>query len=165
MIGAQGTAPLITLAELESRELRSRLGKIVMAKGVYDLTHYGHVLSLWEAKRIGDTLVVAIADDESVRLRKGIGRPVLGLEERVGIVASLRMVDYVMVYGEQSPFKVLSRVRPHYFCATHFNQLADEERRKLEQAGVELIILRRPATMSTSEIIHAIQSQRGVSEE
>jgi rfaE bifunctional protein nucleotidyltransferase chain/domain len=149
-------AKTVHVSDFSDPVFRSKLGQIVLAKGVYDLTHYGHVLSFWAAKQQGNTLVVAVATDESVQKRKGKGRPILTLDERVGIVSSLRMVDYVVTYDTNSPFEMVSAILPHCICATHFDFLSGDERRSLLSRGVRLEQLQRPQTKSTSDIINHI---------
>ncbi|MFF2699891.1 adenylyltransferase/cytidyltransferase family protein [Streptomyces cyaneofuscatus] len=146
-------AALVTPVDLASAELRSEAGRLVLVKGVFDLTHYGHVRSLKAARELGDSLVVALAGDRSVTRRKGTGRPVLNITERVGIIAGLRVVDYVTVYDDVSPFDLLATVRPDRFCATHFTFLTPRERDDLRALGVELTLLPRPPERSTSDII------------
>ncbi|WP_330176582.1 adenylyltransferase/cytidyltransferase family protein [Streptomyces sp. NBC_01498] len=144
---------MVEPADLASPALRATVGRLVLAKGVFDLTHYGHVQSLRAARELGDSLVVALASDQSVARRKGPGRPVLNLTERVGIIAGLRVVDYVTVYDEVSPFRLVATIRPDRFCATHFASLTTPEQDELRRLGVELTLLPRPRQRSTSDII------------
>jgi rfaE bifunctional protein nucleotidyltransferase chain/domain len=137
-------------------EFRRTLGTLVLCKGVYDLTHVGHIESLRMASSHGDTLLVAVATDESVRMRKGLHRPVLTLRERLAIVRSLRMVDYVTTYDTDSPYALIRELRPHIFCATHLETLSKSERDDLERAGVGLLILPRPEERSTTDLIEWI---------
>jgi len=69
---------------------------IVLANGAFDLFHVGHLRYLRGAKELGDILVVAVNDDESVRALKGNNRPVVPLEDRMTIVAAMEPVDYVV---------------------------------------------------------------------
>src|SRR5690606_34923746 len=80
--------------------------------GCFDLLHVGHLRYLWEARRLGDALIVAINDDDSVRRLKGEGRPVLRLEERLEVLAGLACVDYVTWFTEDTPIPLLERIRP-----------------------------------------------------
>ncbi len=85
---------------------------IVFANGCFDLLHVGHVRYLEGARREGDVLVVAVNSDESVRRKKGAGRPVVPEHERAEILAALRCVDYVTVFGEPTADAILARLRP-----------------------------------------------------
>lgn len=149
-------APLVSLEHLSDNDFRETLGTIVLTKGVYDLTHSGHIKSLWKASELGDCLVVALASDESVRQRKGRSRPIMRLQERMTIVSSLKMVDYITVYDNISPYSLIKTVRPHLFCASHFNYLTGLERHSLSSLNIELRKLPRPSERSTSDIVDRI---------
>jgi D-glycero-beta-D-manno-heptose 1-phosphate adenylyltransferase len=86
---------------------------IVLANGCFDLLHVGHVRYLAAARREGDVLVVAINSDESVRRNKGAGRPFVPEGERAEMLASLRCVDYVTEFGEQTADDLIRALRPH----------------------------------------------------
>ena len=87
---------------------------LVLAKGVFDLTHAGHVLTLVAARELGQALAVGICSDASTRLRKGPDRPLLPWNERATIVASLEAVDYVFPYEGEFPFATTLAVAPGY---------------------------------------------------
>lgn len=149
-------APLIPLKYFSNDSFHEALGSIVLTKGVYDLTHSGHIKSLWKASEFGDCLVVALASDESVHERKGKTRPIMHLQERLAVVSSLKMVDYVTVYDDTSPYSLIMTVRPHLFCASHFNYLTDLEQHSLRSLSIELRPLPRPDERSTSDIVDHI---------
>lgn len=86
---------------------------IVLANGCFDLIHVGHVRYLEAAKREGDVLVVAINSDESVRRNKGEGRPLVTQDERAEVLAALRCVDFVTVFGEATADELIRALRPH----------------------------------------------------
>lgn len=149
-------APVVALSEFSHTGFRQSLGRLVLCKGAYDLTHAGHVASLVAASFEGDTLAVALATDESVRLRKGPGRPILTIQERIKIISNLKMVDIVTVYDDETPFKLLMQVKPSVYCATHLSWLKDGERLALESLGIELRVLPRPEYSSTTDIVHSL---------
>jgi rfaE bifunctional protein nucleotidyltransferase chain/domain len=154
-------ARVVRLSEFCDPEFRGSLGRLVLCKGVYDLTHAGHVASLTAASNRGDTLVVALASDESVQQRKGPGRPILTLEERAIIVSNLRMVDIVTVYDDETPLSLLKVVRPAVYCATHLAWLSDDDRVELESLGIEILVLPRPEYRSTTAIVRSITATAG----
>jgi len=86
---------------------------IVLANGCFDLLHVGHVRYLEAAKREGDVLVVAINSDESVRRNKGAGRPLVPEGERAEVLAALRCVDFVTVFGETTADELIRALRPN----------------------------------------------------
>lgn len=86
--------------------------KLVFVNGVHDLLHVGHAESLRFARGKGDRLVVALNSDASARRLKGPSRPVIPLEDRMRMVASLEFVDFVTSFDEDTPLECLRRVRP-----------------------------------------------------
>ena len=131
----------------------------ILVKGVYDLLHTGHVHSFLKAKERAETLVVGVASDDSVRRRKGAGRPYIALPHRVAMVASLGCVDFVTVYDEASPFGLIDRLRPHFFGASHLSFLSDAEVSHLGRQGVEFIRIEKPPYDSTTQIVTRIQEE------
>ena len=85
---------------------------IVFTNGVFDLLHRGHAEYLEEAAALGDRLVVGINDDASVRRLKGPDRPVVPEHERRELLAALRCVDLVVLFGEDTPARVIAEVAP-----------------------------------------------------
>jgi rfaE bifunctional protein nucleotidyltransferase chain/domain len=86
--------------------------KVVFTNGCFDIIHTGHVRYLKMAKGYGDFLVVAVNSDESVRALKGVARPINPQEERVEVLAALGMVDYVTVFDEADPHRVIAELLP-----------------------------------------------------
>ncbi|MFI7356168.1 D-glycero-beta-D-manno-heptose 1-phosphate adenylyltransferase [Streptomyces avidinii] len=97
--------------ELAAR-VRARGGRVVGAGGCFDLLHTGHLSLLDQARRLGDALIVCINSDDSVRRLKGESRPVVGEQERATLLAALDFVDGVLVFGEDTPEKILAELRP-----------------------------------------------------
>ena len=86
--------------------------RIVFTNGCFDILHAGHVAYLEEARALGDRLVVAVNDDESVRRLKGAGRPVNPLDRRLRVLAALAVVDWVVGFPEDTPEALLELLRP-----------------------------------------------------
>ena len=95
------------------RRAAARGERIVFTNGCFDLVHAGHVRLLERARRLGDLLVVGLNSDRSVRRLKGKGRPVLSARERALLLAALESVDYVTVFNEPTPRRLIERLRPH----------------------------------------------------
>jgi D-beta-D-heptose 7-phosphate kinase/D-beta-D-heptose 1-phosphate adenosyltransferase len=93
-------------------EARSRNERIVMTNGCFDILHAGHVAYLEEAKSLGDRLVVAVNDDDSVRRLKGESRPVNALDDRMLVLAGLAAVDWVVPFSEDTPADLIASVLP-----------------------------------------------------
>jgi rfaE bifunctional protein nucleotidyltransferase chain/domain len=85
---------------------------VVWTNGAFDLLHVGHVRNLNGAAALGDVLIVGVNSDESVRRLKGPKRPFIPADERVEMLAALRVVDYAMLFDEDTPEAVLERLRP-----------------------------------------------------
>jgi D-beta-D-heptose 7-phosphate kinase/D-beta-D-heptose 1-phosphate adenosyltransferase len=91
---------------------KSRGKKIVFTNGVFDVLHRGHVTYLHQARKLGDILVVALNEDESVRRLKGPTRPVNLLSDRLLTLAGLECVDYVTWFGDDTPLRLVEMIRP-----------------------------------------------------
>lgn len=94
------------------REARYQGERIVMTNGVFDILHEGHVSYLQKARKLGDRLIVAVNDDDSVRRLKGRGRPVNALAQRMAVLAGLASIDWVVPFSEDTPEKLICEVRP-----------------------------------------------------
>ena len=111
----QGGRGLVNRAELltmvaDSREKGER---VIMTNGCFDVLHAGHVSYLEEAKSLGDRLIVAINDDDSVRRLKGDSRPVNALDDRMLVLAGLAAVDWVVPFSEDTPTSLIADVLPN----------------------------------------------------
>ncbi|UCD64274.1 MAG: D-glycero-beta-D-manno-heptose 1-phosphate adenylyltransferase [Candidatus Zixiibacteriota bacterium] len=107
-------ARLVNQRNLNRLLTRLRRGrkKIVFTNGVFDIIHRGHVEYLTKAASFGDVLIVGLNSDKSARRLKGKSRPVQSEKDRAVILAALRPVDYVVVFGEDTPDKLIARIRP-----------------------------------------------------
>jgi D-beta-D-heptose 7-phosphate kinase/D-beta-D-heptose 1-phosphate adenosyltransferase len=86
--------------------------RIVFTNGCFDILHAGHVTYLQQAKQLGDYLIVAINDDASVQRLKGPSRPINTVEQRLAVLASLGVVDWVISYSENTPEALLRKLQP-----------------------------------------------------
>lgn len=105
---------VLSLTKLVSavRKLRRRGKIIAFTNGCFDILHIGHLDSLERIKRKADILIVAVNSDSSVRRLKGKGRPVVPARERARLLAALRPVDYVTIFPESTPLRVIQAVEP-----------------------------------------------------
>jgi D-beta-D-heptose 7-phosphate kinase/D-beta-D-heptose 1-phosphate adenosyltransferase len=85
---------------------------IVMTNGCFDLLHVGHVRYLEAARKLGDVLIVAVNDDDSVGRLKGPSRPLNKVEDRMRMLAALKCVDWVVPFAEDTPERLIARVLP-----------------------------------------------------
>src|SRR5260370_16681788 len=89
---------------------------VALANGCFDLLHVGHVRYLQAASAEADRLIVAVNDDRSVSSLKGSGRPILGAADRAELVAAVRGVDYVIVFGDAAVERLPLPLKPHVHC-------------------------------------------------
>ncbi len=103
-----------SLSEIKAIRLKLKASnkKVVFTNGVFDLIHAGHVDYLSKAKKLGDILIVGLNSDDSVRRIKGEKRPILKQEERAFILSNLKPVDYVVLFDEETPEKLISEIIP-----------------------------------------------------
>jgi D-beta-D-heptose 7-phosphate kinase/D-beta-D-heptose 1-phosphate adenosyltransferase len=86
--------------------------KIVFTNGCFDLLHRGHIYYLSKARGLGDLLVLGLNSDESVTRLKGPGRPVNEQQARAEVLAGLSFVDYIVIFPEDTPLKLIKTLRP-----------------------------------------------------
>lgn len=109
-----GHKKIVTHAQIASiaEEHRRRGEKIVFTNGCFDLLHFGHVTNLTESAKMGQVLIVGLNSDASVSRLKGPTRPIISETERSAMLAALSCVDYVVVFGEETPYELIKAVRP-----------------------------------------------------
>jgi rfaE bifunctional protein nucleotidyltransferase chain/domain len=105
---------ILTLPELKKRVEQWRVtGKtIAFTNGCFDILHAGHIASFTEASQHGDMLVVGLNADSSIKGLKGKNRPVNNEEARALLVASLSMVDAVVLFAEPTPLELIKAIKP-----------------------------------------------------
>jgi rfaE bifunctional protein nucleotidyltransferase chain/domain len=132
--------------------------RIVFTNGCFDVLHRGHVAYLEQARRLGDTLVVALNSDASVARLKGPGRPVNLVEDRAAVLSALSSVDHVVVFDEPSPRRLLDLVRPDiYVKGGDYRPEMIPEAGQVSRLGGEVRVLCYVADHSTSAIIDRIR--------
>ena len=94
------------------KKLKDEGKKVVFTNGCFDLIHAGHVDYLLKAKSLGDILIVGLNTDESVKRIKGERRPILKQKERAFIISNLKPVDYVVLFNEDTPKELISKLIP-----------------------------------------------------
>ena len=103
-----------SLEELVSirKELKKQNKKVVFTNGCFDILHAGHVDYITKAKEKGDVLIVAVNSDSSTKSLKGDARPIVPQNERAFIISSLKPVDYVFIFEEDTPYEVIKKIVP-----------------------------------------------------
>ena len=146
---------------LDVQDLKRAAKKIVFTNGCFDLLHPGHVKLLEQAKSLGDTLIVGINSDGSVRKNKGANRPVMPAGERAEILAGLAAVDYVVVFDEPTPRELIAAILPNILVKGS-DWGADEivGREDVEGAGGRVVSIPVEPGFSTTNLILRIQRLR-----
>lgn len=94
------------------KKLREEGKKVVFTNGCFDIIHRGHLEYLYEAKSLGDYLVIGLNSDTSVQKLKGKGRPVNKQEDRAFVLSGLKPVDAVLLFSEDTPYNLIKSVEP-----------------------------------------------------
>jgi len=140
--------------ELALARERERGRTIAFANGCFDVLHVGHVRYLQDAKKEADVLVVGVNGDDSVRELKGEGRPVMPAAERAKIIAAIDGVDYVTIFDESSPARLLGALKPDVHCkGTDYTADSVPEREVVRAYGGRVAIVGDPKEHSTSELL------------
>lgn len=155
---------IVSLNELKKiiRQQKKR-GKIIVATGgCFDILHAGHVLYLEEAAKKGDVLVIFLNSDSSVRELKGNLRPIVPELERAVVLSALQCVDYICIFNESTPCRMIEEIHPDIFVKGGDYQgktIAEMESVRKYNGKVEYVSLVNGC--STTNIINRIMSTRG----
>ena len=130
---------------------------VVFTNGCFDILHRGHVHVLRQAKSLGDILIVALNTDRSVQAIKGPRRPILPEIDRVELIGAMEMVDYVVLFDEPDPYRLIAAIKPNVLAKG-----GDWSAEKVigadvvEQAGGRVELIPYLEGFSTSAIIERI---------
>lgn len=143
-------------------EHRAKGERIILTNGCFDLLHRGHTSYLHKAKKLGDVLIVAINDDDSVRRLKGPDRPINPLMDRAGVLGALSCVDYITAFSTDTPIPLISELRPDiYVKGGDYTPEMLRETPVVEMFGGEVRILEYISDHSTTEVIRRTQRAGG----
>jgi len=141
---------------------RAKGQTVVFTNGCFDLLHRGHIHTLRQAKAAGDLLIVAINSDRSVKAIKTPKRPILPETDRVELIAAMEMVDYVILFDEPDPYKLIAAIKPQVLAKG-----GDWSSDKIigadivEAAGGRVAVIPYLPGFSTTEIIERIKHLDG----
>jgi D-beta-D-heptose 7-phosphate kinase/D-beta-D-heptose 1-phosphate adenosyltransferase len=142
------------------RKLQKDRKRIVLTNGCFDLLHVGHIRLFSASKELGDVMIVAIDDDDSVKLLKGAGRPVIGAAERVRILSALDSVDYVVVFATNELDNVLGAIRPDVLTkGSDYESAKILGREIVESFGGRIEQIPITEEISTTQIINSIKNK------
>ncbi|PZE67597.1 D-glycero-beta-D-manno-heptose 1-phosphate adenylyltransferase [Curtobacterium sp. MCBD17_021] len=132
--------------------------RIVFTNGCFDVVHRGHTTYLRQASELGDLLVVALNDDDSVRRLKGPERPINTAEDRAGVLAALACVDLVTVFATDTPIPLIERIRPDvYVKGGDYSPEMLSETEVVRAHGGEVVMVDYVAEHSTSAVVRRIR--------
>ena len=142
-------------------KLRKDGKRVVTTNGCFDLLHVGHVWCLEKARSLGDTLIVAVNSDSSVRSIKDPTRPVIKQKERMRMLAAFSCVDFVTSFSEKTPEAILGIIKPDVHVKAGY-RMADLPEAAIVQAhgGKVIILPRAKYRSSTTRIIQKIRKIR-----
>jgi D-beta-D-heptose 7-phosphate kinase/D-beta-D-heptose 1-phosphate adenosyltransferase len=150
---------VVSLPDLISIRASLRTGRktVVFTNGVFDILHRGHVEYLTRARGLGDVLVVGMNSDSSVRRIKGDRRPIVGCDDRSYVLSHLDCVDYVCVFDEDTPARLIDAVVPDVLVKGADWKVDDiVGRETVEKAGGRVTTIDYVPDRSTTGIIERI---------
>jgi len=143
-------------------EQKRALGqKIIFTNGCFDILHRGHIEYLSQASDLGDCFVIGLNNDDSVRHLKGESRPAIDEESRALTIASFEFVDYVVLFGEDTPSDLIRVIRPDYWVkgGDYQNYKELPEYKALMETGGKVKLISFVEGYSTTDIYKKIQGQ------
>ncbi len=153
---------IVTLKELGFLipHLKTQGKKVVFTNGCFDLLHAGHIKFLEDSRRQGDVLVVALDADASVARVKGEGRPVIGEEQRLRILAALEVVDYVALFDSAQLPEILRNLQPDILTkGSNYPEAAVAGREIVQAYGGQVRLLPVTEPVSVSGLINRIRGE------
>ena len=151
---------LVTLKNLSDllSDLKLRKLDVVFTNGCFDIIHPGHIHILEEAKSYGDVLIVGLNSNRSVKNLKGESRPINSESDRIKILCSIKHVDYVIVFDEDTPIELIELIKPNFLVkGGDYNKLEIVGADLVEKNGGSVIIIDLLVGYSTSSIIDRLE--------
>lgn len=146
---------IVTLSQLKLRLDYDK--KIIFTNGCFDILHTGHIKYLNEAKKRGDTLVIGLNSDASVKRLKGENRPINNEEDRAYLLASLFFSDFIVIFDEDTPYELIKSIKPNVLVKG-----ADYEGKEIVGSDLvdEVALLKFVEGKSSTNIINKIQGNK-----
>ncbi|HWP24178.1 MAG TPA: D-glycero-beta-D-manno-heptose 1-phosphate adenylyltransferase [Candidatus Binatia bacterium] len=140
-------------------EARRRGKRVVFTNGCFDVLHRGHVHLLRQARALGDLLIVGLNSDRSITAIKGPGRPIMDETSRVELIAAMEMVDYLVVFDEADPYKLIEAIKPDVLAKGGdwpMDQVVGAD--VVEKSGGRVVLIPYLEGFSTTKIIERIRN-------
>lgn len=140
-----------------SKDLRHQGKSIVLAGGCFDILHTGHIAYLTKAKEQGDILMVLLENDETIRKIKGKNRPLHNQKDRAAILASLQVVDFIVLLpfmkNDKSYETLVISIKPDIIATTKRDQQEANKKRQAKQIGAKVVkVIKRINHSSSSQL-------------
>lgn len=151
---------ILSIEALKSKvqTLKKSKKRIVSTNGCFDILHWGHLQYLEKARALGDVLICAINQDASVKKLKGPGRPIHSEMIRAQQIAALESVDFVVLFGEDTPNEILEAIQPDiHVKGGDYNPELLPEKSVVEQHGGKVQCLPLAAGFSTTELLKKLE--------
>lgn len=147
-----------------SKKLKRGGKRIILAGGVFDILHIGHIKFLEAAKKRGDILFILLESDRNVEKFKGKDRPINNQGERAMVLSSLRPVDFVIILGEMKTNsdydKLIINLKPDIIATTKKSQQIIHNRRQAKLVDAELaLVINRISNKSTTRLANIISQE------
>lgn len=140
---------------------RTRGERIVFTNGCFDLLHAGHVTYLAKAKRLGGRLIIGLNTDRSVTALKGEGRPIIGQDDRARVLASLAVVDAVVLFDQDTPLELIRALRPDVLAkGADYSEDQVVGGEDVRSWGGEVALIELVDGKSSSLIVQSLQKSR-----
>lgn len=151
------------LAEV-SKQLHKENKKIVLTGGCFDILHIGHITLLENAKKEGNVLMVMLESDESIKLKKGINRPIHTQKQRTEMLSSIRYVDYVIQLPQDMTNEdydsVVKHIRPAIIAATSGDPYAFHKERQAKETDAKVVYVNKSVeNISTTSILDLLTKE------
>ena len=137
--------------------LKNQNKKIVTTNGVFDILHIGHMRYLQEAKKLGDILIAAVNSDSSTKKIKGPKRPLNNENDRAEAFSALECVDYVIIFNEENPMKILGIIKPNIHVKGgdyDINRIIEKD--IVEKNNGKVVLIPKVKGYSTTDFINRI---------
>lgn len=157
------TAKIMELDELKAEiKAQKEAGElIVFTNGCFDILHVGHIRYLKKAAALGDSLVLAVNSDSSVKKLKGKNRPYVPEQERLEMLAALEMIDYLVLFSEIDCKTVLEEIKPQIYVKGGDYRIEDlPEAETVYSYGGKIVLITEVKGKSTTNIIKKIRQSK-----
>jgi rfaE bifunctional protein nucleotidyltransferase chain/domain len=158
---------ILTIEEMraERDKLVSHGKQLVFTNGCFDILHRGHVSYLTFARNQGDALVVGLNTDASVKINKGDGRPINSEDDRAFVLGSLRVVDFVVLFGDKEPKEIIAKILPQVLVKGRDWAHYVSGREVVEANGGKVVLADMVEGRSTTNTIQRILNVYGKQED